>query len=213
MSAVAEERVEGLPVADAPTRKNARLRRLASQGGPPLYEQHDAARPGIKQERSKAGRAAAVDQSTVKNWGARYNREARLNALHELTLARVPLDAIAERFGVTVRTVSNWKRELHERYRDEACLLDPMRFFGQTIAHYGSIKAAGWRLYRTGETSAEKLAGLRVVLQAESDLHRFLGLSGFYRECRFSPHQKFEWERNDDSVGHLADGLVSELAR
>src|SRR5687768_4227031 len=91
-------------------------------------------------------------------------KQAVLVRLHQLTLSRVPLRHIAREFAVSVRTVIRWRRELKERFREEALLIDPLPMFGQTLAHYRQITAAGWQLYLGARDASGKLRGLEMAL-------------------------------------------------
>ena len=47
-----------------------------------------------------------------------YAEEFILPKLGQFLRAGMPLDAIAQKFGVTVRTISNWKKRWRERLRE-----------------------------------------------------------------------------------------------
>jgi hypothetical protein len=137
-----------------------------------------------------------------------YTKEFVQQTLSQMLLARMPLDSVAQKFGVDIRTVHRWRAELNDKYRQDAKQFDPMPFFGRTIEHYEALKAAGWQLYMTSRTGVDKARGLEAARAAEGDMHRFLHVSGFYNAVHFTPPVNTE-----DSEGARAANDLSEITR
>lgn len=116
----------------------------------------------------------------VNAWGTDYTQEFILTTLHQLLLARVPLDQIAHRFGVTTRTVQRWRHQLHTMVAKEAKTLDPYPLVGEAMAHYRQVRAAGWQIYMGSRTAGDKKAGLELALKADGEMLKLLQASGFF---------------------------------
>jgi transposase-like protein len=129
-----------------------------------------------------------------------YAEEFILQALGQLLRAGVPLDAIAQKFGVTVRTISNWKKRYRERLREGAARLDRELLFGETMSFYRSMVEQCLQLSLTAKTSREKLAALAAARAAMGDKLRFLKSIGFWDNFKFGNEQNEERMRRADKL-------------
>jgi transposase-like protein len=116
-----------------------------------------------------------------------YSEEFVLQALNQMLLARVPRDQIAQRFGVTTRTIYNWERKLRDRMRAEARDMDTTSFLGESLEFYKQLRSAAMAMFLTGGTLREKQIGMEQARAAHNDMHKFLHIAGFYDTVKFQP--------------------------
>lgn len=114
----------------------------------------------------------------VRAFSGDYTREFILQTLHRLLLARVPLDQIARRFGVTVRTVQNWRGELHRIVAEEARKLDPYPIIGEAMAHYRMVRGDAHQRALAARNMAEWKAAMEIALKAEGEFFKLMQVSG-----------------------------------
>jgi len=140
-----------------------------------------------------------------------YAEEFILQALGQLLRAGVPLDAIAQKFGVTVRTISNWKKRYRARLREAAAHLDRVLLLGETMDFYEDMVAQSLQLSLTAETRREKLAALAAARAAMGDKLKFLKSIGFWDNFKFGKEQ--EEERIREERIRRADKLSADALK
>jgi len=129
-----------------------------------------------------------------------YAEEFILQALGQLLRAGVPLDAIAQKFGVTVRTISNWKKRYRARLREAAAHLDRVLLLGEIMDFYEDMVAQSLQLSLTAETRREKLAALAAARAAMGDKLKFLKSIGFWDNFEFGKELEEERMRRADKL-------------
>jgi hypothetical protein len=151
----------------------------------------------------------------VQSEDGQYSEEFILHAVHQMSLAKIPCDQMARRFGVSIRTVMRWRAALKDKFREEARLFDPVAFLGRSLKHYEALTAAAWQLHMTGRTHSDKLRALEVARSVEGDVHKFLHVAGFYDAVQFQPtdaSSKDEAVRHADDLRVTAQQFLAELA-
>lgn len=141
-----------------------------------------------------------------------YSEEFILQALNQMLLARVPKDQIAQRFGVTTKTIYNWEQRLHTKMREEAKNMDPAAFLGESLEFYKQLRAAGMALYLTADNLRTKQVGLEQARSAQNDMHKFLHLAGFYEAVKFQPQGISQMDDSSRLANEVAQGAKDILS-
>ena len=148
-----------------------------------------------------------VRSRQIRRADSAYTEEFILRTLAQLINAGVPIDQIAVRFGVTTRTIFNWRRRLDEKYRDEARKMNPTSFLGESLEFYRTLRSAGMAIFLTaGDSLHAKRVGLEQARAAHNDMHKWLHMAHFYDEVRFRPS-------DSSSTGDEHALLAQDLAK
>jgi hypothetical protein len=124
----------------------------------------------------------------------------------------VPKDQIAQRFGVTVRTIYTWEQKLYAKLRDEARNIDANVFLGESLEFYKTLRAAGMAIYLTGTDVRTKQVGLEQARAANNDMHKYLHTAGFYDAVKFQPQASSQADERSRLAGEVARGARDILA-
>lgn len=131
-----------------------------------------------------------------------YVQEHILQALHQMLMARMPMEMIAQKFQTSVRVVYRWKAELVNRYKRDAAAIEPGALIGEVLENYKVLISQGMQdvlaAPREGESQTyaqnRRRMGFDVTLRGQADMNRFLQLCGFFDV----PHLKRAADPNDD---------------
>lgn len=132
-----------------------------------------------------------------------YTRDFIFQTLHQLLLAQMPMDQIALRFDVTVRTVYRWRDQLQTKMAAEIRSADPMPILGEALTTYAAIAAEGHKLMLGAKDAAGKRAGAEIALKAMGDKMKVLQMAGFFD----SPLMKAGGAGTDDQRTQAANAL------
>jgi transposase-like protein len=154
----------------------------------------------------------AVRARQVGQMNPEYSEEFILQALNQMLIARVPKDQIAQRFGVTTRTIYNWEVKLKDKMRREAKEMDPASFLGESLEFYKQLRAAGMAMFLTGANLREKQIGMEQARSAHNDMHKFLHLAGFYDVVKFQPSNAAREDQHVVLAEEVAQGARDILS-
>jgi len=122
----------------------------------------------------------------VRQTSPEYYREYRLKLLARLLQRNVPLDQIAEQFGVSVRQVQRDRKELHEKLRREAANLNINELIGTTMSYYDEVSGVALRIATHNKTPIPaKLAAIRTSVHAKKEQTAFLEAAGVFDVIRY----------------------------
>ena len=120
--------------------------------------------------------------------GTTQEREYRLKLIHRSLLRRIPVDQIANQFGVSARQIYADIVDLKKQLRKGAQSLDSDELIGDTMGYYNEIAAMSLRMASDNkQTSAAKLTALRTALASRNDMNRFLQAVGVFDVLRYKP--------------------------
>lgn len=150
----------------------------------------------------------------VSRRSSEYEREYRLDLLHRMLMRKLPLDEIANQLGISVRQLYNDRRELADRLRSEARLLDVDHIIGDSKGFYEEVQALAMRAASNSNMPMPmRLAAMRTALASHNDKHRFYQAAGVYDVLRF---RKGAGEGNQTDIQRLmalTDELLTETKR
>jgi len=99
--------------------------------------------------------------------------------LHNLLIAGVPVSGVAERFGVSERTVYSWKKSLNKELLASEDI-DDLTLVVDGIEQYKMLRAEAWQKLHLAETTNDQVKFLRLLLSIENGYHRLLKYAGAY---------------------------------
>lgn len=166
----------------------------------------------ITQPEEALSQNVAIRARQIGRMSNEYSEEFILQALNQMLLARVPKDQIAQRFGVTTRTIYNWERRLFAKMRDDAKNMDPNTFLGESLEFYKQLRAAGMALYLTADNLRSKQVGLEQARSAHNDMHKFLHIAGFYDAVKFQPSGASNMDEHSRLANEVAQGAKDILS-
>lgn len=122
----------------------------------------------------------------TKSGSSAYAKEYRLQIMHGMLMANVPLDEIAKQLQVSIRTVEYDRKLLKQRMREAAQQLNIEEIVGTQTAEYDHISGLALAMATDKDTrEAMKLAAMRTALAAKADKNRFYHTAGVYDVLRF----------------------------
>lgn len=124
-----------------------------------------------------------------------------LETLHMLLLQHRPMDDIARIFGVTVRTVWNWRAKLRERIASDFRARIPTDLAAEQVANLKRTKSYAWQQAARCEEALDKLRWVNLTVKCEQEL------ANLYKELKVykavEPRREIT-EANDDGAATLA---------
>ncbi len=143
-----------------------------------------------------------------------YEREYRLDLLHRMLMRKLPLDEIATQLGISIRQLYNDRRELAERLRKEARLLDVDHIIGDSKGFYEEVQSLAMRAASNGNLPMPmRLAAMRTALASHNDKHRFYQAAGVYDVLRFRKGAGEGTQTDIQRLMALTDELLTEGRR
>lgn len=122
----------------------------------------------------------------VRERASDYEREFRLDLLHQMLMVKTPLDEIANELGISISQVRRDRQELYRRLRDGAKDLDIDYIVGENQEFYRQVQSMALKeAARPGMPTAIKLAAMRTALGANADQHRFYQAAGVYQVLQY----------------------------
>lgn len=129
-------------------------------------------------------------QEQIRRRAPQFEREWRLKMVHRLLMRKVPLDEIAEQFGVSLSTIQRDRRDIYRIMGEQASRLDINSLLGQTMAYYDEAGAMALRIATGQKTSAShRLAALRTAMQSRKEMGQWLSAAGVFDQLKFIPDQ------------------------
>lgn len=110
-----------------------------------------------------------------------FNKGQREAKLLELLGKKVSVAEIAEYFGVSRKTIYNWKQVALDSLLERIPEADIYARVGETISFYKNIQQGVFRSLETApESQLVKL--YKLLLETEAEMHRYLLSVGFYEK-------------------------------
>ena len=105
-----------------------------------------------------------------------------LQTLHQFLLAKTPPDVIAQRMGMSMKSLKNWREILNAKLRADALNKDPFDYIGAMIAEMEEIKATAWRDAAGAKPMewSRRMNAMGVVMKANQEINRLLQVNGLY---------------------------------
>jgi hypothetical protein len=136
-----------------------------------------------------------------------YTWEFISQTLHQLLLSRMPLDQIAKRFNVNVRTIMRWRDRMREELRQQATKLQPRDLIMESYASLQEVRASAWREYYSSNDRRERSQLLTTAMKAETEILRLGQMVGLFDDAPMKPTPA-DISGTDEGLG-----VLGELAR
>lgn len=125
-----------------------------------------------------------------------YQREFILRAVHRFLLRGVPIPTIAQAFDVSPSTVFRWRKELKDRFIQEANSMDFFSYVGETMEFYRFMMEEAIKISMDKQESAKgRVYAINAALSAKQQEQRFLQAVGYYDHNQFTGHVE-----SDDTI-------------
>lgn len=228
---------------DEQPKRSGRRRRTLGVGSRPATDAYDGVREPSYEEREEIEQAEIAASSPaqvnaqvegmmeeftpkgrmqdVTTRASAYEREYRLKLLHRYIMRGVPIDKIADEFGMSVHSVIKDRAELYARLREQASKIDINELIGSTMGFYGEVQGLALRQASNSKAPMNiRLSALRTALGAKNDSHRFLQAAGVFDVLSFKAGEdasQSDIERLVDITDRLlsseeeADSLAGDL--
>lgn len=107
--------------------------------------------------------------------------------VYEMTLAGMPDDLIAQKLGVSTRTVENYRRDLRRRVVQRVKTLNPDEILGGILEHFNHQIQVAWRDVMTATSKVDRRQSQALALKAQGEMVRFLQSWGFMHHHSYVP--------------------------
>jgi hypothetical protein len=129
--------------------------------------------------------------------------EFRRKQITRLLLRGVPKQTIAQHLKIGLTTLYRDISAINDEMKREVSNIDLPLFVGMTIAFYDEVRNIALRMATDSneKDNRTKLNSLKVALDAESDKHRYLSLTGLYGEV-VKQSELYGKPRGDHTLDH-----------
>lgn len=155
-----------------------------------------------------------IDSSIVRRIAAinvkssNYAKEYRLHIVHQMLMRDIPLDTIAKKLQVSLRTVERDRKLIAEEMKKTARKLDIEEIIGDSLKFYQEVQGMALRTASIEKTPVPlRMLALRTAGAARKDMTSFLEKVGVFEALPYTPSEQ---NSVDDMSAIL--GLVQSIA-